>query len=77
MSASVSLLTQEGLSLRPLPSLPCSPVREGDQTMDHFHDMWESLLFPWLPGRQPLPSPIGAFGSITTGAHLMWSPPSD
>lgn len=62
---------QEGLLLSPL---PCSPVREGDQTMDHFHDMWESLLFQWLPGRQPLPSLFEAFGSITTGAHLMWSP---
>lgn len=42
--------------------------------MDHFHAMWESLLFQWLPGRQPFPSLFGAFGSITTGAHLMWSP---
>lgn len=59
----------------------CSPVRDGDQTMDHFHDMWESLLFRWLPGRQPLPSLLfplfTAFGSINMGAHLMWSPPSD
>lgn len=58
-------------------SLPCFPVWEGDQTVDHFHAMWESLLFQWLPGRQPFPSLFGAFGSITTGAHLMWSPPSD
>lgn len=42
--------------------------------MDHFHAMWESLLFQWLPGKQPLPSSFEAFGSITTGAHLMWSP---
>lgn len=57
----------------------CSPVRDGARTMDHFHGMWESLLFRWLPGRQPLPSlffPLfTAFGSINMGAHLMWSTP--
>lgn len=42
--------------------------------MDQVHAMWESLLFQWLPGKQPLPSPFEAFGSVTTGAHLMWSP---
>lgn len=60
----------------PHPLHPSDALRskEEDQSMDHFHGMWESLLFPWLPGTQPLSSPFGVLGSITAGAHLMWSP---
>ncbi|TNN59980.1 hypothetical protein EYF80_029822 [Liparis tanakae] len=32
--------------------------------------------FNGCQARQPLPSPIGAFGSIAAGTHLMWSPPA-
>lgn len=71
---SKSLDTKDFCSVLYNSPLLCSPVREGDQTMDHFHAMWESLLFQWLPGKQPLPSSFEAFGFITTGAHLMWSP---
>lgn len=67
-------LRREVLLLNPLHLSPDLQLEMETKTMDHFHDMWESLLFQWLPGRQPLPSLFGAFGSITMGAHLMWSP---
>lgn len=64
-------IRQEGLLLH---CFPLSPVGgEEPWSMDLFHAMWESLLFPWLPVRQPLPSVLGALGSTTAGAHLMWS----
>lgn len=43
--------------------------------MDHVHAMWESLLFQWLPDKAASSlSLFLEFGSLTMGAHLMWSP---
>lgn len=57
---------QEGLP----PVLWASLLSVRAPNMERFHHMWESLLFRWLPGRQPLPSP----SPRGVWLHHHWSP---